>query len=101
MFRIDLMRLDDVAAVSAVERRCFTNPWPVAAYRRELQNPAQNYYIVLWDVPEAEAEPEAKPETNGAAPARTLPRRTLFPIGLGRRPDNADGEAADGARIVG
>ncbi|HET7094831.1 MAG TPA: ribosomal protein S18-alanine N-acetyltransferase [Thermomicrobiales bacterium] len=98
MFRIDLMTPDDVAAVSAVERRCFTNPWPVSAYRRELQNPAQNYYIVLWDVPEP-AEHEEKPEANGPAAARTLPRRTLFPIGLGRRAD-ADDEARV-ARIVG
>ncbi|HEU5431691.1 MAG TPA: ribosomal protein S18-alanine N-acetyltransferase [Thermomicrobiales bacterium] len=97
MFRIDLMTPDDVAAVSAVERRCFTNPWPVSAYRRELQNPAQNYYIVLWDVPD-QAEAEAKPETNGA---RTLPRRTLFPIGLGRRGDSGEDDEANAARIVG
>jgi [ribosomal protein S18]-alanine N-acetyltransferase len=96
VFRIDLMTPDDVAAVSAVERRCFTNPWPVSAYRRELQNPAQNYYIVLWDVPEPDAA-ETKPETNGGTAARTLPRRTLFPIGLGRRAD----DEANGARIVG
>ena len=98
VFRIDLMTPDDVAAVSAVERRCFTNPWPVSAYRRELQNPGQNYYIVLWDVPEP-GDDHAPAETNGAA--RTLPRRTLFPIGLGRRPENPDEETPSGARIAG
>lgn len=41
------MTQDDVDAVSAVERRCFTNPWPLSAYRRELRKPDQNYYIVL------------------------------------------------------
>jgi ribosomal-protein-alanine N-acetyltransferase len=98
VFRIDLMTLDDVAAVSAVERRCFTNPWPVSAYRRELQNPAQNYYIVLRDLPEP-GDDDERVEPNGVA--RTLPRRTLFPIGLGRRTDNADEETSSGARIAG
>jgi len=41
------MRLEDVIEVSRVERRCFSNPWPTAAYRRELRNLDHNYYIVL------------------------------------------------------
>ncbi len=100
MFRIDLMTTDDVTAVSAVERRCFTNPWPVSAYRRELQNPAQNYYIVLWDVPEPSVN-GATPDAATGAASRTLPRRTLFPIGLGRRSDHAEEDESRGARIVG
>jgi ribosomal-protein-alanine N-acetyltransferase len=47
MFRIDLMTMDDIPEVGRVERRCFTNPWPLSAYRRELRFPEQNYYIVL------------------------------------------------------
>ena len=42
----------DVPEVSRIERRCFSNPWPISAYRRELRNPRQNTYIVLrnrWD----------------------------------------------------
>lgn len=46
-FTIEPMRLEDVTEVSKVERRCFSNPWPIAAYRRELRNPEHNYYIVL------------------------------------------------------
>ena len=30
----------------AGRRRCFSNPWPTSAYRRELRNPGQNYYIL-------------------------------------------------------
>lgn len=41
------MSLDDVEEVGAVEARCFSNPWPLSAYRRELKNEQQNYYIVL------------------------------------------------------
>ncbi len=49
MLLIEPMTQDDVEEVSRVERRCFTNPWPVAAYRRELRSPQQNYYAVLRD----------------------------------------------------
>ncbi|MBA3337306.1 MAG: ribosomal protein S18-alanine N-acetyltransferase [Chloroflexia bacterium] len=41
------MALADVAEVSRIEQRCFTNPWPPAAYRRELRAPEQNAYFVL------------------------------------------------------
>ncbi len=46
-FTIEPMRLEDVAEVARVERRCFTNPWPTAAYRRELKSLEHNSYIVL------------------------------------------------------
>jgi [ribosomal protein S18]-alanine N-acetyltransferase len=68
---IEPMTEVDVPRVSRLERRCFTNPWPQAAYRRELRNPAQNYYIVLrqylaTDVRERDSE-SARIETNGSA----------------------------------
>lgn len=47
MYIIEPMTLEDIDEVAAVERQCFTNPWPIAAYRRELRNQAQNYYVVL------------------------------------------------------
>src|SRR5215217_1748335 len=47
VYRLDIMTQADVPDVSRVERRCFANPWPASAYRRELQNPAQNHYVVL------------------------------------------------------
>lgn len=46
-FFIEPMHMEDVPEVSRVERRCFTNPWPASAYRRELRNLEQNHYIVL------------------------------------------------------
>lgn len=41
------MTQDDVSEVSRLERRCFSNPWPLSAYRRELRLPEQNAYLVL------------------------------------------------------
>jgi len=46
-YYVQAMHLDDVPEVSRVERECFSNPWPQSAYRRELRNPGNNYYIVL------------------------------------------------------
>lgn len=46
-FSIEPMQLEDIAEVSKVERRCFSNPWPTSAYRRELRHLDHNHYIVL------------------------------------------------------
>ena len=84
VYRLDTMTQDDVPDVSRVERRCFANPWPASAYRRELQNPAQNYYVVLreiWASSPVESGPDnhpsgaiaAEPE---ASPPRAVPRRS-------------------------
>ncbi|MGH2531923.1 MAG: ribosomal protein S18-alanine N-acetyltransferase [Thermomicrobiales bacterium] len=60
-----------MAEVSRVERRCFSNPWPSSAYRRELRNPLQNYYVVLRAYPRAESRALAPvTASNGAAYAR-------------------------------
>lgn len=40
------MRIDHIPVVSAIERRCFAQPWPQNAYRREIQsNKMAHYYI--------------------------------------------------------
>jgi ribosomal-protein-alanine N-acetyltransferase len=98
------MTQDDVPSVSRVERRCFANPWPTSAYRRELQNPTQTYYIVLRELhqeSEAEHDDGDGASSNGAHPhlqARGVPRRSLLPIGLGRRPE---GNGADTKSLIG
>jgi ribosomal-protein-alanine N-acetyltransferase len=67
VFRIEPMTQEDVAEVSRVERRCFSNPWPVSAYRRELRNPLQNAYVVLRAYP-SPAEAAAPATSNGHHP---------------------------------
>lgn len=62
---IELMQQEDVAEVSRVDHICFTNPWPQSAYRRELRNTVNNYYIVLRDYagvpsPESQSQPESR-----------------------------------------
>jgi ribosomal-protein-alanine N-acetyltransferase len=78
------MRQDDVAEVSHVERRCFSNPWPSSAYRRELRNPLQNYYVILRAYPGQPDVTAQPPGSNGhqsgrqADGPRSLPRLPLL-----------------------
>ena len=80
VYILEPMTLEDIDEVSLVERQCFTNPWPLAAYRRELRDTKQNYYIVLRDDPEAEAEGNI-PVQFGASPPRRQGRFAFWPIG--------------------
>ncbi len=106
VYRLDIMTQEDVPDVSRVERRCFANPWPASAYRRELQNPAQNYYVVLR---ETQAGVQAGSDSDGgsasaeagadeASPPRPVPRRSLLPIGRGRQ---QDGNGREQPSIIG
>lgn len=80
------MEVEDIPEVAAVERLCFTNPWPTSAYRRELRDPARNHYIVLrW------MDTDAPRHTVHERPRSKLP---LF--SFGRR-----GEPSLRSRIVG
>jgi [ribosomal protein S18]-alanine N-acetyltransferase len=89
VYRLDIMTQADVPDVSRVEKRCFANPWPASAYRRELQNPAQNYYIVLREMranvltrPGSEiGPPNAELAEDMMARRSAVPRRSLLPIG--------------------
>jgi ribosomal-protein-alanine N-acetyltransferase len=44
---LDHMGMADIEEVCRIERRSFSNPWPMSAYRRELRRPEQNSYFVL------------------------------------------------------
>jgi ribosomal-protein-alanine N-acetyltransferase len=70
------MRVEDVPDVSRVERECFPNPWPQSAYRRELRNPSNNYYVVLRR--RAERTPTRPARGDAKGPLALLPfvRRT-------------------------
>ncbi len=68
---IEPMTIDDLAEVHAVEVQSVPTPWPISAYRRELNNPQGNYYVVCrWRSPEGSMVEQAA-ERQG---------RGLFPI---------------------
>lgn len=83
VYILEPMVQEDVEEVSGVERQCFTNPWPVSAYRRELRNTNQNYYIVLRDDPAADAEEAEAPVVIETHPRdqRGRGRFAFWPIG--------------------
>lgn len=75
---LDRMTMADVDEVCRIERRSFSNPWPISAYRRELRKPEQNSYFVL----------RAKPhETDIAGDLRTSRGRFFETIIPSRRSD--------------
>jgi [ribosomal protein S18]-alanine N-acetyltransferase len=60
-YRVDPMRIEHIPVISAIERRCFSQPWPQNAYRREIQtNKMAHYFVVRIVEPHADelsAEP--------------------------------------------
>ncbi len=72
---IELMTIEDVPEVSRVERRCFSNAWPQSAYRRELNNTNNNYYIVMRPQ-DTHAEELAAQEQRGSRGLLPFRRRT-------------------------
>lgn len=72
-FYLEPMQIDDVSEVSQLDHRCFTNPWPQSAYRRELSNPEGNFYIVLRHrLPGAQIRAEDAPDNPFARVSRWL-----------------------------
>src|SRR3954447_13184113 len=77
------MLQEDVAEVSRVERRCFSNPWPTSAYRRELRSPEQNYYLVLRAFPNGNETIGSAQQQNGHSSDRPndgIWNRTRLPL---------------------
>jgi ribosomal-protein-alanine N-acetyltransferase len=66
-YRIEPMRIEHIPVVSAIERRCFTQPWPQNAYRREIQsNKTAHYFVARIAEPQStEPVPEPDRQVNG------------------------------------
>jgi ribosomal-protein-alanine N-acetyltransferase len=84
-YQVQPMQLDDVDEVSRVEKECFTTPWPVNAYRRELrENRLSRYVVVRW-ADAGPRRPARRPEPEPEAPLAGMRRAVtslLRPFGL-------------------
>jgi [ribosomal protein S18]-alanine N-acetyltransferase len=40
------MRIEHIPVIAAIERRCFAQPWPQNAYRREIQSNKMAHYFI-------------------------------------------------------
>lgn len=78
VYILEPMTLDDIEEVAGVERLCFSNPWPLAAYRRELRDSRGNYYIVLRDDPDADSAGSVQ---YGPSTPRRQGRFAFWPLG--------------------
>lgn len=82
---VQSMQLDDVDEVSRVEKECFTTPWPVNAYRRELrENRLSRYVVVRWSEEGARRSP-GRPRPEPEPPLAGMRRAVtslLKPFGL-------------------
>jgi [ribosomal protein S18]-alanine N-acetyltransferase len=75
---LERMAQEDIREVAAIERVCFSMPWPTSAYRRELKTPDTNRYIVARFVPpEVAAQLGLYPPTVGSLTELTHPE--LYP----------------------
>lgn len=55
-YRVEPMRVEHIPVVSAIERRCFAQPWPQNAYRREIQqNKTAHYFVARVVEPQSSA----------------------------------------------
>lgn len=80
------MTTADVPEVSRVEARCFTNPWPPSAYRRELRLPDQNVYLVARQIPSGAEPSERGPDTSPNGRGRS--RLSLLPFSRKTEPES-------------
>ena len=46
-YRVEPMRVEHIPVVHQIEKRCFTQPWPQNAYRREIQGNKMAHYFVV------------------------------------------------------
>jgi ribosomal-protein-alanine N-acetyltransferase len=98
------MQLEDVEEVARVERECFTTPWPVNAYRRELrENRLSRYVVVRWVQPNGSvARPHPQAAARDPAPGARPPAddplsgmkravaQLLRPLGIAERPEGRE-----------
>ncbi|MCL4369721.1 MAG: ribosomal protein S18-alanine N-acetyltransferase [Chloroflexi bacterium] len=80
-FAVEPMRLEDIDEVVEVEKACFSLPWPLHAYRRELQDSHTSRYIVARMYPEpAETPPPRLSSLSGQPGFRQTLSALLRPI---------------------
>jgi [ribosomal protein S18]-alanine N-acetyltransferase len=96
VYTIELMSEIDIPAVSKLEKRCFSNPWPQSAYRRELRNAERNYYVVL-----RESGPESRlAEARAYTRSEFIERQSrLTSLARALRTTRSGGQNGDGSII--
>ena len=58
-FRVEPMRVEHIPTVGTIERRCFSQPWPPNAYRKEIQTNRMAHYFVARQVDDEDGRSSA------------------------------------------
>jgi ribosomal-protein-alanine N-acetyltransferase len=97
---LEYMQPEDIPEVARVERLCFSLPWPVSAYRRELRNPDTNRYIVCRYLTPDQARELGMPEPDAAnLTALNHPWLAVEPNGSAPRGENGVGRSLIGTLL--
>ena len=83
-FTVESMRIEHIGAVATIERRCFTQPWPQNAYRKEIQSNRMAHYFVARRV-------DADEEQNGAGRVETSSLRMPVSAASGTKTETDEG----------
>jgi len=76
-YRVCLMRREDIAQVTEIDREAFPTLWPPTDYQRELQNRLA-HYTVAYDVDKTVEVPDAKVTSEKGFPRLVARLRGLF-----------------------
>ncbi len=76
-YYVRLMRTEDVAQVTEIDREAFPSQWPSPNYQRELQN-GLAHYIVVYDEEKTVEQPEVKAPSEEGQTGLTSRWRRLF-----------------------
>ena len=63
-FRFEPMRVEHIPVVGMIERRCFPQPWPPNAYRKEIQTNRMAHYFVARRVDDEPTTDDGRPTTD-------------------------------------
>jgi ribosomal-protein-alanine N-acetyltransferase len=89
------MRVEHIPVVSAIEKKCFAQPWPQNAYRREIQSNKMAHYFVARKYDPGVPIPEPEPPTTSPAPSENGLLGRLARLFGGGRPEEPASPALD------
>ncbi len=66
-YRVEPMRVEHIPVVHQIEKRCFSQPWPQNAYRREIQGNRMAHYFVVRRLDDGDALEPVEVTSSGPA----------------------------------
>ncbi|MFN8521823.1 MAG: ribosomal protein S18-alanine N-acetyltransferase [Chloroflexota bacterium] len=112
-FTIEPMRVEHIPTVGRIEKKCFPQPWPQNAYRKEIQTNRNAHYFIIRAIQEENdaerlhrnlngiANGQANPDPDGRQEGGLLARLSRFLKGQAAPEAHEADEDPDAPPIVG